>query len=225
MELEKRQLPSIQELYKDVNLALHNDQLTVLLNQPPPVSWIIKDEYIANYYYLPIGKIEYLLKKIFKSYKIEITGQGQSFNGVWVTVRVHYLNPVTSEWHFHDGIGAKELQVAKGSSPAQMEKINNGALGMAFPIAKTRAIKDACDHFGTLFGSDLNRKNTVQITQDEKLLTLAEQKENERLSILIEHSDDTENLEKLKKFVNQDLQDQYDTKWKSLKSGRQAPQK
>jgi hypothetical protein len=29
---------------------------------------------------------------------------------------------------------------------------------MALPMAKSYAIKDACDHFGKLFGRDLNRK-------------------------------------------------------------------
>jgi hypothetical protein len=215
--IQDSKIPTIQELYKDVALASSNDKLTVLLNQPPPPKWIVKDAYIANYYYLPIGKIEFLLKKIFKSYKIEITNQGQSFNGVWVTVRVHYLNPVSNEWHFHDGIGAKELQVKSGSSPSQLENINNGALGMAFPIAKTRAVKDACDHFGTLFGSDLNRKDNIQITQDEVLLSLSVSKENERLELLIDKAADTKVLEALKQYVTDDLQNKYNEKWLSLK--------
>lgn len=217
LEISKTKLPTIQELYEDTELAVKNDQLTVLLNQPPPKNWIVKDTQIANYYYLPIGKVEYLLKKIFKSYKIEITGQGTSFNGVWVTVRVHYLNPVTSEWSFHDGIGATQLQVKKGSSASQLENINHGALGMAFPIAKTRAVKDACDHFGLLFGSDLNRKDTLQITPDEKLADIAKSKEEERLSKLIEKAKDKETLETLKTHLTENLQTQYDLKWKNLK--------
>jgi hypothetical protein len=32
---------------------------------------------------------------------------------------------------------------------------------MAFTMAKSYAIKDACDHFGKLFGRDLNRKETM----------------------------------------------------------------
>ena len=40
---------------------------------------------------------------------------------------------------------------------------------MALPIAKTIAIKDACDHFGKMFGSDLNRKDTISYNFDEKL--------------------------------------------------------
>jgi hypothetical protein len=115
------------------------------------------------------------LKTIFKQYKIEITGQGQSFNGVWVTVRVHYLHPISGEWQFHDGIGASQLQTAKGTSPADLANINNGALSMAFPNAKSIAIKDACDHFGKLFGSDLNRKDLISYTLD---LTLIDMDEN-----------------------------------------------
>jgi len=89
---------------------------------------------------------------------------------VWVTVRIHYKNPITQEWLFHDGIGAAQLQTAKGTSPADLANVNNGALSMAFPIAKTVAIKDACDHFGTLFGSNLNRKDTINYGADASLI-------------------------------------------------------
>lgn len=158
-------LPKIKDIYEISNIE-KQDALMVLMNQPPLVEWVKEHPFIKNYKYLPIERIEYLLKSIFKSYRIEITGQGQSFNGVWVTVRIHYIHPITGQWEFHDGIGATELQTAKGTSPADLSNINNGALGMAFPIAKTRAIKDAADHFGKLFGSDLNRKDCIEYNQD-----------------------------------------------------------
>jgi len=170
--MEKTKLPTIQELYSDVSLAKSNDTLVALLNQQPPQGWVKTHPYIKNYSYLPIDKVEYLLKKIFKKYKIEILREGQSFNGVYVVVRVWYLDPITNEMDFHDGIGACQLQTKQGASPADLANINNGALQMAFPIAKTVAIKDACDHFGMLFGSDLNRKDTIQIVLDEKLQNL-----------------------------------------------------
>lgn len=154
-------LPSIKEIYGGIEKKENLDAFTSLMNQPPQKSWIKTHPYIRNYKYVPIERIEYLLKNIFRTYRVEITGQGQSFNGVWVTVRVHYMHPVTGQMEFHDGIGAEQLQTAKGTSPADLNNINNGALGMAFPIAKTRAIKDACDHFGRLFGSDLNRKDEM----------------------------------------------------------------
>jgi len=162
-------LPKIQDLYDDIDSAKSNDTLMTLLNQPPKPSWVKTHPIIANYKYLPIDKIEYLLKKIFKKYKIEIIREGVAFNGVYVVVRVWYLNPISNQFDYHDGIGAKELQVKKGSSAADLAMINSGALAMAFPIAKTVAIKDACDHFGMLFGSDLNRRDVMPFSQDSIL--------------------------------------------------------
>jgi hypothetical protein len=179
--MENKNLPTLAELTGDVELAFKNDTLNLLLNQPPPSKWIKSHPFIKNYDYLPIDKIELLLKKIFKRYRIEITGQGTAFNGVWVTVRVHYTHPVTGEWDYHDGIGAAQLQTAKGTSPSDLININNGALSMAFPIAKTVAIKDACDMFGSLFGANLNRKDVVEYTTDSKLEVLANQSNKSKL--------------------------------------------
>lgn len=167
-------LPKIKDIY-EVSKIQKDDALMVLLNQPPLNTWVKIHPFINNYKYLPIERVEYLLKTIFKRYRIEITGQGQAFNGVWVTVRVHYQHPISGEWDYYDGIGAAQLQTKQGASPADLQNINNGALSMAFPIAKTVAVKDACDHFGKLFGSDLNRKDIIEYSQD---LTLIEMNEN-----------------------------------------------
>ena len=43
---------------------------------------------------------------------------------------------------------------------------------MAFPVAKTIAIKDAVDHFGKLFGSDLNRKELITYSADLTLIEM-----------------------------------------------------
>jgi hypothetical protein len=175
-----KNLPTLADLTQDVEVAYKNDQFNLLLSQQPPVKWVKTHPYIKGYQYLPIDKVELLLKKIFKNYRIEITGQGTAFNGVWVTVRVHYLHPITGEWDYHDGIGAAQLQTAKGTSPADLININNGALSMAFPIAKTVAIKDACDMFGNLFGANLNRKDVVEYSTDPKLELLRNQSNKEK---------------------------------------------
>lgn len=169
MSDEKQNLPTIAELTGDVELALKNDQLNLLLNQAPPQNWVKTHPYIKGHNYLPIDKVELMLKRIFKRYRIEITGQGIAFNGVWVTVRLHYQNPIDGVWDYHDGIGAMQLQTKAGTSPADLININNGAVSMAFPIAKTLAIKDAADMFGKLFGADLNRKDTLNYTTDKSL--------------------------------------------------------
>ena len=165
-------LPKINDLYNDKLTASRNDAFTTLMNQPPRPEWVKTHPFISGYKYLPIERVEYLLRTIFKRYRIEVTGQGTAFNGVWVTVRVHYFDPVNNEWSFHDGIGACQLQTKKGTSPADMININNGAIQMAFPIAKTVAIKDAADCFGKLFGSDLNRKEEMNYTIDSTLIPM-----------------------------------------------------
>ncbi len=165
-------LPKINDIYTDKLSIQKADVFVTLMNQQPKKEWVKDHPFIRGYKYLPIERIEYLLKTIFKSYKIEITGQGTSFNGVWVTVRIHYLHPVSGEWLFHDGIGASQLQTAKGTSPADLNNINNRALSMAYPVAKTIAIKDAADHFGKLFGSDLNRKDLINYELDLTLIEL-----------------------------------------------------
>ena len=173
-----KNLPRIQDIYIDKITTQKNDAFVALMNQQPKGDWVKTHPFIKGYKYLPIERVEFLLKTIFKRYRIEITGQGQSFNGVWVTVRVHYLHPLTGEWDFHDGIGASQLQTAKGTSPADLGNINNGALSMAFPMAKTIAIKDACDHFGNLFGADLNRKDVISYDVDLTLLPLTPEHPN-----------------------------------------------
>lgn len=168
---EPPKLPTLAELFEDsIEVAGKSEGLNAILNVSPPEKWIKVHPYIPDHRYIPIDKVEYLLRKIFKSYRIEITGQGTAFNGVWVTVRVHYLNPATNEMDFHDGIGAMQLQVKKGTSPSDLANINNGAISMAFPIAKTLAVKDASDHFGNIFGANLNRKDAIPFTPDESFL-------------------------------------------------------
>lgn len=179
-ELATYKVPTLSEVYEDdLDVAFKHESLNLLLSKEPKKDWIKTNQYANNSKYLPIDKVEYLLKKIFQQYRIEVTGQGTAFNGVWVTVRVHYVHPITGEWEFHDGIGAEALQVKSGSSPSELQNINRGALAMAFPLAKSQAIKDACHHFGKLFGADLNRKDTLSFDPDTKLITEKQRQEQE----------------------------------------------
>jgi len=167
----KEKLPTLAELFNDsIQLAGKQEGLNALLNAEPPKAWIKEHPFIKGHRYLSIDKVEYLLRKIFKHYQIEITGQGTAFNGVWVTVRVHYYNPAIKAMSFVDGIGASQLQTAKGTSPADLINLNNGAISMAFPIAKTLAIKDACQLIGNIFGGNLDRKDTIQFEPDMNII-------------------------------------------------------
>ena len=157
-----------------------------LLNKQPKPEWIKTHPFISGYKYLPIDKVEHLLRLIFKEYRIEVLREGTAFNGVYVVVRIHFKNPATGEWSFHDGIGACQLQTAKGTSPADLANINNGALSMAFPIAKTVAVKDAADHFGALFGANLNRKDSVSYQMDMGIATAKISQEDKRTMAMID---------------------------------------
>lgn len=173
--LSVSKIPKIQDLYNYGGEVSYQelDELSVVLNHAPSPNWIREHPFIKSgnekYKYIPIGIIEHLLTKIFKKYKIEILREGTSFNGVYVVVRVHYLHPITGQMEYHDGIGACQLQTKSGTSPSDLINVNNGAIAMAFPIAKTVAIKDACDHFGTLFGANLNRKDYLEVLPDQRI--------------------------------------------------------
>jgi len=178
---EPRKLPTLTELFKEVDGIGETESLNVILNTAPPEKWIKEHPFIKGHRYLPIDKIEYLLRKIFKRYRIEITGQGTAFNGVWVTVRVSYFNPVTGEMDFQEGIGASQLQTKQGASPADLANLNNGAVSMAFPLAKTLAIKDACQLIGNIFGGNLDRKDALNFEPDPNLVTISREERRKEM--------------------------------------------
>jgi hypothetical protein len=168
---EPHKLPTIAELFEDnIQVAGKTEELNIILNTAPPAKWVKEHPTITGHYYLPIDKVEYLLRRIFKKYSIEILREGTSFNGVFVVVRVHYFNPALNAMQYQDGIGAQQLQTKKGTSPSDLININHGAISMAFPIAKTLAIKDACDLIGNIFGANLNRRDTLSFTPDTELI-------------------------------------------------------
>lgn len=217
--------PTIAELFEEnLELAYKNDRLNLLLTHEPKPEWVKTHPFIRDYRYLPIDKVEHLLRHIFKKYRIEITAQGTAFNGVYVCVRVHYLNPTTGEMDFHDGIGAAQLQTTKGTSPADLANINNGAISMAFPIAKTVAIKDACDHFGALFGANLNRKDTIAFAPDASLRNINQVNTDKQRQRVIEHMANITNIKELEQFketaLRNDCESEYIHYYGQLKSSK-----
>lgn len=159
-------LPSIKELTNDIEMYNRLDEFNLLMNQNPPKEWLKRNPFGGNALYIPIERVEFLLKRIFKNYKIEVREIVQIFNGVSCTVRLHYIHPITGEWSFHDGVGAGQIQTKKGSSPADMQNINNNAIQLCVPIARAEAVKNAAKTFGKLFGSDLNRKSSPNYNRE-----------------------------------------------------------
>lgn len=216
IQISEKKMPTIQELYENTDIAIKHDDLSVILNHEPPAAWIKEHPYIKGWKYLPIDKVEFMLTRLFKVYRVSVLREGVAFNGVYVVVKVEYQHPVTGNMEWHDGIGALQLQTAKGKSPADLANINNGAVSMAFPIAKSLAVKDATDHIGKLFGRDLNRKDVIPYSPDEKLHNVKREKEIERLRRLIEVAKELEDLETLREHVeemgDEDLTEEYEAK-------------
>ena len=75
---------------------------------------------------------------------------------------------------------------------------------MALPLAKSIAIKDACDHFGDLFGANLNRKDVANFKGDAELLTaeaVNDNKEAKRIADYIQGCTTKEALENVAGYV------------------------
>jgi hypothetical protein len=171
----KNNLPTLQDLTQDVGFAIKQDKFNHLLNNDVPKQWIKKHPFAKNDY-LPIDKVEYLLTKIFLTWKVEVLSVAQLFNSVAVTIRLHYKNPTNGEMAYHDGVGAVGIQTNKGSSASDLSSIKGDAVMKALPAAKSYAIKDAAEHLGKLFGRDLNRTDTlahtISYSSDEMLAEL-----------------------------------------------------
>lgn len=192
-------IPTLQEININPEQAFKNDQLKLLLNQAPIEQWMKKNPYANNSKYLPIDKVEFLLDRIFQDWKCEVLNYSLIANSVCVSIRLHYRLPNTGEWMFHDGLGAKGLQVNSGCSPVDFASLKGEAVMMALPMAKSYAIKDACDHIGKIFGRDANRKDTIEFAGAYSPIKETEkQKTEDRIEKLIEQAKSIEDLNKCK---------------------------
>jgi hypothetical protein len=106
-----------------------------------------------GFMYLPIEKVEFLLTRLFKDVKVEIRSVISSDNRAVVTVRIHFTKG--GKETFLDGIGAAQINSKQTAE-------------MAFPLAKSLAVKDAGDWNGKIFGKDLNRLSVSTVTKQSQ---------------------------------------------------------
>lgn len=138
---------TLEELYKGVGYIGEIENLDEILNSEPKKEWLKEHPQVKGFMYLPIEKVEFLLTRLFKDVKVEIRSVISSDIRAVVTVRVNYGNGM-----FHDGVGA--AQISK-TQPAEM----------AFPLAKSLALKDGIEFAGRIFGKDLNRASISTVTK------------------------------------------------------------
>lgn len=154
-------LPTLQELTTETEQGIKDNAFMVLCNQQPPENWLATHPMIPGYKYLPIERVEYLLTRIFGSWKVEIKDSKVIANSMVVTVRLHVKNPVTGLDEWQDGIGAAPIQTDKGAGAMDWNHAKSDGVQKSAPSAETYAIKDAAEKFGKLFGKDISRKNQI----------------------------------------------------------------
>lgn len=161
VEKYKAGLPSIDDLYSEVAVMQKQNQLNVLLNQEPKQNWVKEHPLIKKVKYIPIERVEWLLTSIFVKWRVEILNVGLIANSVAVTIRLHYLNPITNQMESQDGVGAAPLQTDKDAGATDWTRIKSDAVMKAVPAAESFAVKDAAEKIGKLFGKDLNRADKI----------------------------------------------------------------
>lgn len=161
MEQYQHKLPiSIADLQTDFEESFKHDKLNYWCNQPIPKAWLKKHPLLKTEY-LPIDKVEYLMLRIFGRWRREIREVKQVANSIVAIVRVHAFNPITQEWDlWHDGVGAVPIQMDSGSDATNASAIKKNAIQIGAPAAVSFAVKDAAENFGSIFGKDLNKKDT-----------------------------------------------------------------
>ena len=159
-------LVKVEELFAgDLSIARKENELLVLLNHEPKITWVREHPSLNGYKYIPVEILEYLLTSIFTRWWVEVKDVKLIANSVVVTVRLHAISPVDGSEIWQDGIGAAPIQTAKGAGATDFNEMKSAAIQMGAPAAESYAIKDAAEKFGKIFGKDLNRKNGMNYSE------------------------------------------------------------
>ena len=136
------------------------------MQAPPDESMVKLHDHISvkrgkkweKYQYLDADYLRAMLRHFFLGlHKVTVLEAKQVINAAVVTVRLEYFHPFIKEWMHHDGIAAIPFQTDKDASPMDIDKIKSNAAVLAFPAAKSVALKNACAELGPKFGANLNK--------------------------------------------------------------------
>tara|TARA_R110000868_G_scaffold411642_1_gene706643 strand:- start:5214 stop:5741 length:528 start_codon:yes stop_codon:yes gene_type:complete len=153
--------PSIQDLVVSPDIKSNIGKFQDLINQTPKAEWVKDHPFIKNYKYIPIERVEFLLRSIFQQWEWKVNDFKVIANAICVHGTLRVLHPVTDEWLSYDGLGAVDIQTSKGSNPTDFNSIVPNALQKNLPAAETYALKDAAEKLGEIFGGSLNRKDEI----------------------------------------------------------------
>jgi hypothetical protein len=155
-------LPALKDLYEgNLELKTGQNDLNILLNQPPKAEWVKDHPFAKGVKYIPIERIEYLLTRLFIKWRVEVKEIQVIANSCVVTIRLHYQNIEDNDWSWQDGIGAAPIQTEKDSGAMDWNKVRTDSVMKSAPAAESYAVKDAAEKIGKIFGKDLNRKDEI----------------------------------------------------------------
>ena len=177
--MENQKLPSINDLISEKVVKAGQNDLNVLLNQPPPKKWTKEHPIAKGIKYIPIERVEYLLTKIFIRWNVEVKSVQAIANSVVVCIRLYYQDRLSDNMLWQDGVGAAPIQTDKGAKAMDWNAAKSDAVMKAAPAAESYAIKDAAEKIGKLFGKDLNRAD--QLMYDSLAGKIKEEKKNQEL--------------------------------------------
>jgi len=174
MTTPKVNLPALKDLYDgDLTLKQGQNELNLLLNQPPNPKWIRQHPFASKDViidgkktkvpidFIPIERIEYLLTRLFIKWRVEVKEIQVIANSCVVTIRLHYQNIEDNEWSWQDGIGAAPIQTEKDAGAMEWNKVRTDSVMKSAPAAESYAVKDAAEKIGKIFGKDMNRKDEI----------------------------------------------------------------
>ena len=157
--IQKYQVPKIQDLIADKEMAFAQDDLNVILNTPVPQQWIKQHPMVKSngqpLPYIPVKRVKWLLKRIYGKYEWEIKDCKQLLNSVVIIGRLTITNPVTGLKESQDGVGAAPIQMDKGATQGDLSAIKSNAIQIGAPAAESYALKNAAEKFGDIFGGNI----------------------------------------------------------------------
>lgn len=189
-----KSLPSYENLLKG---EIEQTDLQKLLETEPAKEWLkdhptAKNEKGEPVQYLPIERIDFLLRGIYAGHWLEVIDTNLTQFSIQITVRLFVVNPETGRVEHSDGVGGA------GSK--------NG-IEAAVPIAESLAKKNAAKKLGKIFGRDVSREldgetePKKQIEKTEEVKTEEVEKKNPVKTRLIEQIKRTNTADGLKKVV------------------------
>lgn len=155
---------TLQSVSADIELQQRMGAFQEAINKKPNEQFIKQHPFIKNYRYLPIERVEFLIRQIFQEWEWKVNDYRIIANAICVHGTLKVKHPVTQQWYSYDGLGAVDIQTKSGSAPTDFNSIVAGAIQKNLPAAESFALKDAAEKLGEIFGASLNRKDEISFS-------------------------------------------------------------